>query len=182
MGGRAMSEKQYDWIMRGVLQEVIELIETDQKPIIVPAHHNTEHPANSKIHKFPELFIQITGVTEFSLPGQTYALKPHEVMIVPPGMAHCEKTIGDSDEFMHMVIIFYEDEIELHIGQSNADSQPEVCYAEKFKPIHGKLMSKTIDEYVSHERSQVRHNRILSKGLQLTLLGCLLENIRYGNA
>ena len=177
-----MGEKQYNWIMRGALQEIIELVETDQKPIIVPPQHNVEPPQNAETHEFPELFIQITGVTEFSLPGQTYALKPHEVMIVPSGLAHSEKTIGESEEFMHMVIIFYENEIELHIARSNNESHPEVCYSEKFKPLHNNLMSRTIQEYVNHERAKSRHNRVLAKGLQLTLLGCLLEHIRYGNS
>jgi len=177
-----MGEKQYDWIMRGALQEVIELAETDQKPIIVPPNHDAESPARSEAHEHPELFIQITGITEFSFPGQNYALKPHEVMIIPPGLAHSEKTIGDSDEFMHMVVIFYPDEIELHIASSDDNSHPTVCYAEKFKPLHDNLIRKIIEEYVLHERAISRHNRILAKGLQLTLLGCLLEHIRYGNS
>ena len=168
--------------MRGVLQEVIELVETDQKPIIVPPQHDVEPPHMAETHEFPELFIQINGITEFSLPGQKYALKPHEVMIVPPGLPHSEKTMGDSEEFMHMVIIFYKDEIELHIACSDKDSHPKVCYTEKFKPMHNNLMSRTIQEYVNHERAKLRHNRVLAKGLQLTLLGCLLEHIRYGNA
>lgn len=177
-----MSEKQYNWIMRGALQEVIELVETDQKPIIVPPQHDAQPPPSSEQHEFPELFIQITGITEFSIPGQVYALKPHEVMIVPPGLFHSEKTIGDSEEFMHMVVIFYENEIELHIARSNNQSLPEVCYSEKFIPLHNNLMRKTIEEYVNHERARTRHNRVLSKGLQLTLLGCLLEHIRYGSS
>jgi len=177
-----MGDKQYDWIMRAALQEVIELVETDQKPITVPPQHNAEPPHPSESHEYPEFFIQITGVTEFSFPGSTHALKPHEVMIVPPGMPHAEKTIGDSDEFMHMVVIFYKDEIELHIASANDKSKPIVCYAEKFKPLYSELIHRTIEDYVRLERSHSRHNRILAKGLQLTLLGCLLELIRYGNA
>lgn len=177
-----MAEKQYDWIMRGALQEVIELIETDQKPIIVPPEHNSSNPKDSVAHEYPELFIQISGVTEFSFPGLTRALKPHEVMIVPAGLYHLEKTIGDSAEFMHMVVVFYPEYIELHVASSNSNSKPEVCYAEKFTPLRKDLMQSTIEEYVKLERTQTRHNRVLSKGQQLTLLGCLLELIRYGNS
>ena len=176
-----MSGKQYDWIMRGALQEVIELAETDQKPIVVPPHHNAETPPGSETHEHPELFIQMSGMTEFTFPGQTYILKPNEVLIVPPGLPHLEKTMGDSEEFVSMVVIFYPDEIELHIATANSDSRPEVCYVEKFKPQHNNLLIRSIKEYVVHERAQTRHNRILAKGLQLTLLGCLLEHIRYGN-
>ena len=70
-----MSGKQYDWIMRGALQEVIELAETDQKPIVVPPHHNAETPPGPETHEHPELFIQMSGMTEFTFPGQTYILK-----------------------------------------------------------------------------------------------------------
>jgi hypothetical protein len=176
-----MDDKQrYNWIIRGMLQEIIELIESDQKPILIPEMNNELAPEGSECHDFPELFIQIEGITEFKLPGNCYELKPSSILLLPPGTPHLEQTIGDSDHFMHMVAIFYPNEVEVHIATTNSDRKPTVVYEEKFRPQTPDLINRVIEQYVRHERTLGKYNYVFSKGLQLTLFGAILEHIRYG--
>jgi AraC-like DNA-binding protein len=88
--------------------------------------HLYESRKTMPYHFKPEIFIQLSGTTEFTFPEQRFTLPPGSVCLVPRGMPHGEVARADGAAFENVVISFYNGTIYVHVAHERSPGRPAV--------------------------------------------------------
>ncbi len=83
-------------------------------------------------HFKPEIFIQISGVTEFTFPDQRLTIGPGSVCVVPKGLPHGEVARAGGAAFENVVVSFYNGTIYVHVAHERAPGKPVVDNVDLF--------------------------------------------------
>jgi AraC-like DNA-binding protein len=79
------------------------------------------------LHLNPEIFIQISGFTEFRCQTEPFRLLPEELCLMPAGTPHEERAFPlDGLPFFNLVIMFHSSRIHMHIAKSTPKHQPVI--------------------------------------------------------
>jgi AraC-like DNA-binding protein/mannose-6-phosphate isomerase-like protein (cupin superfamily) len=89
-------------------------------------HHVYESRPAMPYHFKPEIFLQLSGVTDFTFPDEQVTLEPGSVCIVPRGMPHGERARADQAAFENIVISFYNGTIYIHFAHERSRGRPAV--------------------------------------------------------
>jgi AraC-like DNA-binding protein len=92
--------------------------------------HLYESRKTMPYHFKPEIFIQLSGTTEFTFPEQRLVLQPGSVCLVPRGMPHGEVARADGAQFENLVISFYNGTIYVHLAHERAPGRPAVGHVD----------------------------------------------------
>jgi AraC-like DNA-binding protein len=125
-------------------------------------------------HLWPELFVQLSGVTHFTFPEEKRRLGPGELCLVPQGLPHGERVVSYRGPFLNLVFAFHPDGIGFHLAGQGKGERPVIVIGsrlEKTPPFE--LMGLLEDASVSFLRSETDRSLGI-KGLLLSHFSVLL--------
>jgi AraC-like DNA-binding protein len=130
-------------------------------------------------HLSPELFIQISGSTDFECPDESFTLKTDELCVMPRAVPHGEAFHdGDDAPFCHLVIGFHNDRIYFRLA-CTACNQPGVkpyVTDPEFFLADEEMRAKTyIDDVVDAWHSRHASKKLRIRGAILAALAHLLD-------
>jgi AraC-like DNA-binding protein len=77
-------------------------------------------------HFHPEVFLQISGATEFRLPEESFRLEAGESAILPTGMPHAERCReGPGEPFRNLVIMADRRSVRVHAAVAGRNGRPQ---------------------------------------------------------
>jgi AraC-like DNA-binding protein len=96
-------------------------------------------------HLAPELFLQLSGWTDFRFPGAACRLRAGEALLVPPQLRH-DETVGDdgrarTQRFRNLVIFSEGMQLRCHLAQEREPGRPGIAHLEsrhhaQARPVH----------------------------------------------
>src|ERR1035437_3955568 len=105
----------------------IAAIERDRLNWHVPAcQHLYEINPGMQYHFKPELFVQLSGSTDFTVRGGSFSLKPGEICVMPMGVPHGEIARHDRKSFENVVVCYYNETVAIHVAHAGAGQHPAV--------------------------------------------------------
>jgi AraC-like DNA-binding protein len=114
-------------ILTKALRAQIESLKRGELHVHIPRlHHLYESRQRMPYHFKPEIFLQLSGITEFSFPEEQVTLQPGSVCIVPRGMPHGEVARDERGKFENVVVSFYNGTIYVHVAHERAPGRPAV--------------------------------------------------------
>lgn len=128
-------------------------------------------------HYRPEFFLQLSGVTTFEFPRESFELGPDEACVIPAGVPHGEKVRADGGKaFRNLVAGFYNNTISLHFAYEASPGRPDIEEIEFFDaPNLDVFLTLTNNLAHTHAMQSPARDAVL-KGLLIALLG-LFRNI-----
>lgn len=85
-------------------------------------------------HAAPELFVQISGWTEFSFPGDSCRLDAGQVLLLPPHLLHAERVGPDGGKpFSNLVLYVDGANLSVHLANERRAGEPGVAYLESYQ-------------------------------------------------
>lgn len=164
--------------MRAAFDAAIRRVEHGQLTLRVPRELKT--PLKLKgmhYHYRPEIFLQLSGRTDFRFPKETFELGPDELCVIPPGVPHGEIVYPEATRpFRNLVAGFYNNTLSLHFAHEARPHRPDIEVIEFFDApnldVYLTLAGSIAQTHAMHSPAR---DAVL-KGLTLALLG-LLRNI-----
>jgi AraC-like DNA-binding protein/mannose-6-phosphate isomerase-like protein (cupin superfamily) len=104
------------------------LLESGRARIRIPETRRLfeRHPQMA-YHFKPELFIQLSGETEFFFPDQRFVLEAGEICVMPKGVPHGEIARAEgSRPFENVVVCFYNETVAIHVAHESPPGRPIV--------------------------------------------------------
>jgi len=97
-------------------------------PLLVPrARPELPRTASGHFHLRSELFLQLSGSTEFLFPRQSYRLDAGHALLLPPRLHHGETAVSSAaDPFLNLVLIFEGSTLFLHSAVAGAANRPQI--------------------------------------------------------
>ncbi len=77
-------------------------------------------------HLSPELFVQISGLTDFTFPEEECRLAAGEICLVPRGLPHRERISARHGPFLNLVFAYRPEGIGFHLARRDAQGLPAV--------------------------------------------------------
>jgi len=156
-------------------------VEKNRFILNIPGHQNKKiidkYP---HFHLFPEVFLQISGITEMSLPAENISLRPGSITIVPRGMPHAETARPLGKPFLNIVIAFRQNAISFHLAEEKGN-KPHVTLLEVFEtPLTGRV-NEYLEGIIDAAGSKGKSGKMITKGLLSGYLATLL-NILEGKS
>lgn len=103
-------------------------------PILLPTPGQEDIKSNlGPFHLRSELFLQISGGTQFTLPRESLVLKPGQALLIPPRVPHAELVVDtqdNPDKFVNIVLIVHGSTLYVHVAGSDTNHQPFVRHPE----------------------------------------------------
>jgi AraC-like DNA-binding protein/mannose-6-phosphate isomerase-like protein (cupin superfamily) len=124
-------------------------------------------------HSSSELFLQLSGLTDFSFPDERMRLLPGEALIVPPRVPHVERAEALGEPFRDIVILAEADTLLCHIAHGSAVGRPEVFYSENRQPRIAPSLARWLTDAVTWGRRAAESS--LARGLVLAALSGVAE-------
>ncbi|MFA6568483.1 MAG: AraC family transcriptional regulator [Victivallales bacterium] len=102
------------------LEKILRKVKSGKAPLKIPERISGDRISKGMhFHLEPEMFVQISGYTEFIFPKDRIKLMPGEICIVPPKVGHSEKTFpGNGFPFYNLVIMPRASMTCMHIANS----------------------------------------------------------------
>ncbi len=132
-------------------------------------------------HFKPEIFVQISGWTEFKVPSETVTVCPGEACIMPAGVPHQETISSDKNSFRNLVIGFYSNAISVHLAFEVAPGKPEIDVIEFYDaPDLDVFLSLTNSLVDNYQKSGPTRDRVV-KGLNIALFAMVRGLVERGS-
>lgn len=77
-------------------------------------------------HFKPEMFIQLSGATDFALPDRRFTLGPGEICVMPRGVPHGEVARDEGRPFENVVVCYYNETVAIHVACATPARKPAV--------------------------------------------------------
>lgn len=119
-------------VMRHELKLALQRLLAGQLPLACPsAHGGLVSHAAGHFHLAPELFVQLSGWTEFSFPQGRLRLNAGEALLLPPQLQHAE-SVGDGVEGVFRNIVLYAESgtLSCHLAQEIDPGRPGILHLE----------------------------------------------------
>jgi AraC-like DNA-binding protein/mannose-6-phosphate isomerase-like protein (cupin superfamily) len=168
--------------MRQVLEQAIKLADREQLRLRVPREVRPDQKSRTMhYHYRPEIFLQITGRTDFRFPREGFTLGPGEMGIIPAGVPHAEAVFAEGGKpFRNLVAGFYNNTLSLHFAHETAPQRPDIEAIEFFDAPHLDVFL-TLTKSVAHTHfSQGPARSAILKGLLIALLGMFRNIVETG--
>lgn len=168
-------------LMIKTLQRAANKIVNGDGKIVVPQEKKYRlRIPNTIFHGYPELFIQIEGVNQFRFPDQTILMEPGDIMLIPAELSHGESNFRPEQPFLHLVAMLLTADLVIHLGESAQNLVPIPTYAKLYQPPHYETLHDATATYQQLMLTQSRVSSHLLTGLQLTILGFLIQQLQTG--
>jgi len=145
-------------------------------------YHLYEPHADMPYHFKPELFIQVSGSTEFSFPDEAFTLEPGEVCVVPKGMPHGERARSEGAPFENIVVSFYNDLIDVHVAREDSPGVPRAVEVNFYTTEFFRDMVSYLDSVCEFHHRNARVNTPAIKGLLLAEFALLLTLVEASSS
>lgn len=139
--------------------------------------------AGTHFHFYPELFIQVGGLTDFVFPREKMRLAAGEALLVPRGLPHGEIARNFKGNFLNLVVMFPREGISIHTAVEGNKGNPKAGGSEYFKTDKGRRIEQYLDDIVDfhHSGGNVKKDLEVEKAIQglfQAALACLLIVIK----
>jgi len=125
-------------------------------------------------HLCPELFVQISGLTDFTFPEEACRLGPGEICLVPRGLPHGERIADYRGPFLNLVFAYRPEGIGFHLARKGPQGGPDIFISSHLeKPAATEIIAVLEDSILALPRKE--GDRTLAvKGLLLSHFSLLL--------
>ncbi len=171
-------EIEYIELCKAVLVRQIKLIESDKYKLRVPQiRDQMKFIPDSHFHIHPEVFIQLSGLTEFRFPHEGFRLYPDQICVMPRGISHNEKTGNWRGGFYDLVICAVRNTNYCLLAQADSEQRPSVIASTTFEPDGGNRLANFLDDITEtfHQEQSGRQWRL--KGALLAAFAIVLEGL-----
>lgn len=102
------------------LEKILSKLKSGKDPLKIPERGSGDRITKGMhFHLEPEMFIQISGYTEFTFPKDRFKLMPGEVCLIPPKVGHAEKACASNGfPFYNLVIMPRGSRTTIHVANS----------------------------------------------------------------
>ncbi len=122
-------------MMTGKIRAYARALKLGRKGLIMPSPgQEYRRGREGPFHSSPEIFLQLSGYTDFSFPEEELRLDEGEILIVPARVPHMERVGGAKDAFRNIVILPDGGSILCHIAWEEAAGRPGILHTENRKP------------------------------------------------
>lgn len=169
--------------MRAVLERAIQRIERQQLRVRIPREEGLmEKHKDMHFHFKPEIFLQLSGCTDFRCPKENFRLRPDEIGVLPAGLPHGESVCRGEDgaPFRNLVAGFYSHTLSLHFAREVAPGRPDIEVIEFFDVPNLDVFLTLTSSLVHTFHMQAPARDQVVKGLVLSLLGMFLNLVDTG--
>ncbi|MDX2111834.1 MAG: helix-turn-helix transcriptional regulator [Verrucomicrobiota bacterium] len=130
---------------------------------------------NGHFHLTPELFLQRTGVTEFTCPADRFDLGEGEMAVISRGVPHAE-TARQSPKhpFRGLVFTFEPNSFSLLKSHAGTDGRPWVIFADRFMVPQSGQLARYLDDLGEWGNG----NPMVAQGLLLAFCAIILETLK----
>lgn len=159
---------------RTIITDLAERLEQETAALRVPRPVGERRRiAGSPYHPYPEVFIQLSGATDFRMPEDVFTLYPGELCIMPRFIPHREQALTyRGARFSNLVLMFAGDSLSFHIAQES-HGRPFVAEAERFEYRSaarlGEYLDDVVDLYWSAAADETLRGRTIAHLLQALL-------------
>jgi AraC-like DNA-binding protein len=159
---------------RSIIGDLAVRLERETPPLRVPRPVGERRRiAGSPYHPYPEVFIQLSGATDFRMPEDVFTLYPGELCIMPRFIPHREQALGyRGARFSNLVLMFAGDSLSFHIALES-HGRPFVAEAERFEYRSaarlGEYLDDAVDLYWSSAADEALRGRTITYLLQALL-------------
>lgn len=168
--------------MRQLLDHAIRQTERGQQRLRVPREVRPGQKLRGMhYHYRPELFLQISGRTDFKFPRESFTLAAGEMCIIPPGVPHGETVYPEEGKpFRNLVAGFYNNTLSLHFACESQPQKPEIEVIEFFDAPHLDVFL-TLAKSLTHTfYTQEPARDAVMRGLLTALLGMFRNIVETG--
>jgi AraC-like DNA-binding protein len=164
--------------MRAVFDSWIKLAERGQLKVRIPREvRPVQNLRGMHYHYRPEIFLQLTGRTDFRFPREHFEVNSGELCIIPAGVPHAEVVhSGATQSFRNLVAGFYNNTISLHFAFEASPHRPDIDAIEFFDAPNLDLFLTLTTSLVQAHAMQAPARDAVFKGMLVALLG-LFRNI-----
>ena len=169
--------------MRAALAQAIRQMERQQVRLRIPREAGVmEKHQGMHFHFQPEIFLQLSGYTEFRFPKESFRLRPHEIGVMPAGVPHGESVARaeDGTAFRNLVVGFYSHTLSLHFASEVAPGKPDIEVIEFFDAPNLAVFVTLTNNLVHTFHMQAPARDQVLKGLTIALLGMLQNLVETG--
>lgn len=164
--------------MREAFDQAIRNAERNRLTVRVP--HDVKPVQNKRgmhYHYRPEIFLGLSGWTDFSFPRENFRLGPDELCVIPAGLPHGESVQADPERpFRNLVAGFYNNTLSLHLAHEVRAGKPDIEVIEFFDAPNLEVFLTLTNSLAHTHHMQSPARNAVQKGLLLALLG-LFRNI-----
>lgn len=130
------------------------------------------HIKKHHFHQHPEVFIQCKGISTFSFGAHKLSLKPKELLIIPPGVAHKEIGTLIDEQFDNVVIFVHDNGIDVHHGicKSSGERPKDIRYS-RLGGTYSSVMQQLLKNVIQL-KTQNNHFKV-TQSLLSSFLQCL---------
>ncbi len=170
--------------MRAVLERAIQRVERQQLRLRIPREEGLmEKHKGMHFHFQPEIFLQLSGYTEFRCPKESLRLRADELGVLPAGVPHGE-SVGrgeDGAPFRNLVVGFYSHTLSLHFASEVEPGRPDIEVIEFFDAPNLDVFVTLTHTLVHTYHMQAPARDHVLKGLLISLLGMFLNLVDTGS-
>ena len=102
------------------LEKILRNLKNGKAPLKIPGRGSGDRISKGMhFHLEPEMFVQISGYTEFTFPKDRFKLMPGEICLIPPKVGHSEKSGAfNGFPFYNLVIMPRASRTTIHVANS----------------------------------------------------------------
>lgn len=180
---KQLNDIEYASLIREVLTRIITEGDETRYPVIIPNLKGLwqEIPGYS-VHVCYEIFFQIDGGCRFQMPDEEILLHPDNILILPPGVPHKERSFSlEGKSFRNLLITLSENYLDTHIAESPQTGKkrhiPEPVYPEKIISERKNLYCNLADSIKTSALTRNPNGKTLRFRTIQTLLAMILEEL-----
>ena len=160
---------------RRTLESRIEAVEKGVLHLRIPRlKDQMRNIGGMHFHLVPEVFIQLSGLTDFRFPHERCRLLPQEVCIVPRGMPHAETVRAFRGPFYNLVFLAQKQQCAFHLARESRPGQPGGVEFRNLKHPAIPRIWQYLDDLVEAFHSESAGRERTLKGLLLAFFSSLL--------
>ncbi|MBN1436132.1 MAG: helix-turn-helix transcriptional regulator [Sedimentisphaerales bacterium] len=166
-------------LFQSTLRQQIKMIQSDHYTLKVPqVHDQIKFVPNAHFHVYPEVFIQLSGLTKFQFHQEKFTLYPGQICLMPRTVNHAEKAADWRGPFNALVICPVSKYTTCHIGQAQPNHIPEVTKSVMCQIKNINTLLSALDDITTtfHTNPPAQQARI--KGTLLTAFAIVLEALQ----
>ena len=168
--------------MRTALDQAIKLAERNRLTFHAPREVKAgQSRRGMHYHYRPEIFLQLQGWTDFSIPKGDFRLGPDEMSIIPAGVPHGEVVRPGPDQpFRNLVAGFYNNTLSLHFAHEVRPGKPDIEVIEFFDAPNLDVFLTLANTAAQTQHMQGPARNAVLQGLLLALLGMFRNLVETG--
>lgn len=128
-------------------------------------------------HTVPELFIQVSGVSDMRTTNDKMSCPAGEMMLMPKGVSHRELAAPSESEFRNIVVAFGRETISVHASERGKNNSSQIAELEQCASYDVVSLCGYLDSVIAWQQSGAPHAAGVIRGLLLAFFNLLLNNI-----